>query len=125
MQLFADRIRQAVARATGVAADEIRIEQPRDPSLGDLAFPCFALAKSLKKAPPAIAAEVAAKLARDLPGIASVATGPYVNFKVDRAELARSVLGEIEGQGLAFGRSDVGKGKTVVVDLSSPNIAKP
>jgi arginyl-tRNA synthetase len=125
MQTFVERIRAALARATGTPPGEIRIEQPRDLSLGDLAFPCFQLAKSLKKAPPAIASELAAKLSKDLPGVAAVASGPYINFKIDRGELAHAVLGEIDERGPAYGHSKIGAGKTVVVDLSSPNIAKP
>src|SRR5262249_49784331 len=59
---FVERIRDALAAASGLPAGELRIEQPRDPSLGDFAFPCFPLAKALKKAPPAIAGELAVKL---------------------------------------------------------------
>ncbi len=125
MLVFADRIRAAIARATGQPESELRIEQPRDPALGDLAFPCFQLAKSLKKAPPAIASELATKLGSDLTGIAAVAAGPYINFKIDRAELARVVLAGVAAHGPAYGHSKIGAGKTVVVDLSSPNIAKP
>jgi arginyl-tRNA synthetase len=122
---FTDRIRAALARASGVPEADLRLEQPRDPSLGDVAFPCFQLAKALKKAPPAIAADLAGKIAGDLAGITAVVTGPYVNFRIDRGDLARAVIGEIEARGLTYGHSKVGAGKTVVVDLSSPNIAKP
>jgi len=125
VQAFTDRIRQAVAKAAGIDAAEVRLEQPRDLALGDLAMPCFQLAKSLKKAPPAIASELAGKLSAELGGISVLATGPYLNFKIDRGELARAVLGEVEQKGLAYGHSKVGAGKTVVIDLSSPNIAKP
>ena len=125
MLAFSDRIRAAIARASGIAESELRIEQPRDPSLGDLAFPCFQLAKALKKAPPAIAVELAAKLSKDLPGVTAVAAGPYINFKIDRGELAQAVLGDVAAHGSAYGHSKIGAGKTVVVDLSSPNIAKP
>ena len=125
MLVFVERIRAALAAAAGLPEVEIRIEQPRDPSLGDLAFPCFQLAKARKKPPPAIASELAAALATSLPGVVATAAGPYVNFKIDRGELARVVLGEIAKQGPAYGHSKIGAGKTVVVDLSSPNIAKP
>jgi arginyl-tRNA synthetase len=125
MNAFADRIRDALAAATGLPAGELRLEQPRDPSLGDFAFPCFPLAKALKKAPPAIAGELAAKLGRALGGISAVATGPYINFRIDRGELARAVITQVADRGPAYGHSRIGAGKTVVVDLSSPNIAKP
>ncbi len=125
MQVFTDAIRSAIARHAGIPAADVKIELPRDTRMGDLAFPCFTLAKALKKAPPAIAAELAAKVGADLLAITANATGPYVNFKIDRSELARVVLGEIADRGEAFGASTEGAGKTIVIDFSSPNIAKP
>jgi arginyl-tRNA synthetase len=126
LSIFSDRILAALAAKSGVPADELRLEQPRDAELGDFAFPCFVLAKALKKSPPAIAAELAAGLAGDggLEDLSVEAAGPYLNFKVERAALARSVLGAIESEGERYGGSDEGRGKTVVIDLSSPNIAK-
>ncbi len=125
MEEFADQIRRALAERAGLALDDVRLEQPRDPRHGDLAFPCFPLAKRLRKAPPAIAAELAPELAAALPGIGVEALGPYLNFRLERAALARSVLGAIERAGDAYGGSDEGAGKTIVIDFSSPNIAKP
>ncbi len=125
MQTFIDRIRVGIARASGVDAADIKLELPRDPKQGDLALPCFAIAKALKKPPPAVAAEIAAQLGLSLPGITATATGPYLNFRIDRRELARVVLGEIEARADGFGGSDEGAGRTIVVDFSSPNIAKP
>ena len=125
MQAFETQLRDALSNATGVPADDLRIENPRDPSMGDLAFPCFVLAKALKQAPPKIAGELADKLNADLEGIEAIATGPYINFKVDRDLLAKTIVGEVEAQGTAYGSGDDGKGKTIVIDLSSPNIAKP
>ena len=125
MKQFADQIRAAVADATGVPAADLKLEEPRDAQLGDIAFPCFVLAKALRGAPPAIAADLAPKLDAALEGIEAVAAGPYINFKVERELLARTVLGAIADQGAAYGGSDEGAGKTVVIDLSSPNIAKP
>lgn len=125
MQQFIDRIRDAIASSTGLPADEVRIENPRDTKLGDLAFPCFVLAKSLKQAPPKIAAELAEKLAAELPGIEVLPTGPYLNFRIARPALAASIVGEIAEQKERYGASAIGEGKTVVLDFSSPNIAKP
>jgi len=122
---FSQEIRSALARACGTPEADMRLEQPRDPALGDLSFPCFQLAKALKKPPPAIAAELAAKLGSSLQDISVSAAGPYLNFKISRGALARAVLGEIEAQGPAYGHSKIGAGKTIVIDLSSPNIAKP
>ena len=123
MKPFLDAVRDALAAETGLDAAELRLETPKDASLGDIAFPCFPLAKALRNAPPKIAAELEGKLAID--GITVKATGPYLNFTIDRARLAQTILGEIEAAGEACGHSDVGAGKTVVIDLSSPNIAKP
>jgi arginyl-tRNA synthetase len=123
MRLFADRIARALAAATGMPEGELKIELPRDPAHGDLAFPCFGLAKAQRRPPPAVAAELAPKLA--IEGVSAQALGPYLNFRVDRAVLARAVLTEIEAQGERYGCAAIGAGKTVVIDFSSPNIAKP
>ena len=123
MQLFVDEISQALARTAGLDAAEVRVETPRDPALGDFAFPCFQLARAQRKAPPAIAAELAASLAGALTGITAEAAGPYVNFRVERTRLAREVLAAVASTG--YGTSDEGAGKTILVDFSSPNIAKP
>lgn len=123
MRIFADSIARALAAASGLPVAEIKLELPRDSAHGDLAFPCFGLAKALKKAPPAIAAELAGKLA--IEGVQVVALGPYLNFRIDRSVLARSVLADVQAQGARYGSATLGAGKTVVIDFSSPNIAKP
>jgi arginyl-tRNA synthetase len=125
MERFAAAIRAALARRTGLPPEEVRLEEPRNPEHGDLAFPCFPLAKSLRKAPPAIAAELAAGLSGELEGVAARALGPYVNFTVDRAALARDLIAQVEAEGGRYGGSAEGAGRTIVIDLSSPNIAKP
>ena len=125
MQQFIDSLRAALSSQTGLAADDLKLETPRDPALGDFAFPCFVLAKTLKQAPPKIAAELAEKLAQELEGIEAVATGPYINFKVERSLLAKTIVEEVRARGTAYGHSDLGAGQKVVIDLSSPNIAKP
>lgn len=125
MQTFQDAIQDAIAEQTGLDRASIRLERPKDVSMGDFAFPCFPLAKVQKKAPPAIAGELASALNDALEGIEAVATGPYVNFKVERAQLASTIVSSILESGADYGSSDEGAGKTVVIDLSSPNIAKP
>ena len=125
MQTFLDAVRDAIAAEADLDSGEVRLETPRDPKLGDIAFPCFVLAKKLKNAPPKIAAELADKLNARLEGIRAAATGPYLNFTIDRDLLARTVLAEIAEQADSFGGSNVGAGKKIVIDLSSPNIAKP
>ena len=125
MQRFSDEIRAALARHTTLALEEIRLERPRDASMGDLAFPCFPLARALKQAPPAIAADLAARLTPELAEVEVTAAGPYLNFRIARPALAAEVLARIAEAGAAWGGSSRGAGKTVVIDYSSPNIAKP
>jgi arginyl-tRNA synthetase len=101
------------------------IEVPPSVELGDYAFPCFPLAKTLRKAPQVIATEVASAFHSTALIKEARAAGPYVNFFVDRLAYSRTGLGAILEQGSGYGKSTEGVGKTVVVDYSSPNIAKP
>ena len=102
------------------------VEIPADPALGDYAFPCFRLAKTLRKAPQAIAADLAETLSGEAEAAESVeAAGPYVNFKIDRAALAEALIRSVYEERERFGGSDLGGGRTVLVEYSSPNIAKP
>lgn len=122
---FRTEIVEALARATGKPAAEVVLETPRDRALGDFAFPGFALAKERREAPPAIAAALAGKLASLAPVVSVRAAGPYVNFTVDRVALASEILPAIHAAGDRWGGSEEGRGRSVVVDFSSPNIAKP
>lgn len=106
------------------------IETPPDPKLGDLGFPCFKLSKSLRKAPPVIAQEIAgrAALSADLPSGWQVrAVGPYVNFLIPTAEILAQVLGDIlAGPGLGrYGETLLKERGSWVLEFSSPNVAKP
>ena len=109
------------------SADEVAamLETPPNPDLGDFAFPCFKLAKTLRKAPPLIAQEAAAALALPEGVSRAEAAGGYVNFTLDRAAQARAVLERIAREGDRYGGSDVGAGRNVCIDYSSVNIAKP
>jgi arginyl-tRNA synthetase len=114
----------ALAAATGQAVEGIRAQvKPAEPEHGDLAFATFPLAKVLRKAPPAIAAE----LARDLvvPGMEVSAAGPYLNARFQDAPFTEQLLEEVRRAGVGYGSTEAGAGKTVVIDYSSPNIAKP
>jgi len=108
----------------------VAVEQPPDTQMGDYAFPCFKLAKTLRKAPPTIAAELVAQIlakgAKDIPPwLDSVeSAGAYVNFFLDKATFMETVLEAVRTQGEGFGRCNEGDGKTVLIDYSSPNIAK-
>jgi arginyl-tRNA synthetase len=104
------------------------IELPKVQEHGDYAFPTFSLAKVRKMAPPKIAQELFASIEMQLPykSIDSAQTaGPYINFKVNASALATELLPEIFEKDEAYGSTDEGQGRNIVIDLSSPNIAKP
>ncbi len=100
------------------------IEIPPNFKMGDYAFPCHSLAKTLKKAPNAIAEELAKKLHTVKPIEDIKAIGPYINFFVDRVALSEMALKTIFEERDRYGNKTTGNGKTVVIDFSSPNIAK-
>ena len=116
-----------VAELTGLQAEELAgyIEIPPNPEMGDYAFPCFRLAKSLRKAPPAIAAELSEKLTMPAGIERAEAKGGYLNFFADKAGFAEGVLSRVLREGERYGSSDMGAGKNVCVEFSSINIAKP
>ncbi len=127
MNKFVEEIIKIVSKEVSLPAEEISglIEVPPDQRLGDYAFPCFTLSKKLRRPPNQIAKEISARLKATelIPEIYSI--GPYVNFKVNRGKLAEFVLTKIFDQGDDYGSDKVGEGKTIVIDFSSPNIAKP
>ena len=99
-------------------------EYPPDPKMGDLAFPCFKLAKTLRQAPPKIAAALAEGLS--VPGISRVdVAGGYLNMFTDKSGMAANTVNTILEKKENYGANDEGVGKTVVLDYSSPNVAKP
>ena len=100
------------------------LEQPKSSDLGDIAFPAFSLAKIERKAPQAIAADIAEKIdASHFEKV--VATGPYVNFFLDKSQISDQVIKSVIQAGADYGQQDEGQGANVTIDLSSPNIAKP
>lgn len=107
--------------------DEIKsmIEIPQDQSMGDYAFPCFRLAKTMRKAPNLIAAELAEKLQGEKLFSEVSPVNAYVNMFVSREEMVKSTVSEVLEEKENFGRSDIGGNKKVIVEFSSPNIAKP
>ena len=128
--VFAQKLSEAITAAFPDAAlspQELltMLEYPPDSTLGDVAFPCFKLSKTLRCAPPKIAQSVCEKLG-DIPECSRVgADGGYINFKISDDCLASSVLPGILSEGSDYGRNELGKGKTVVLDYASPNVAKP
>ena len=100
------------------------LEQPKTSDLGDIAFPAFSLAKVERKAPQAIAADIAEKI--DQSAFEKVvATGPYVNFFLDKSKISDQVIKSVIEAGADYGQQDEGHGQNITIDLSSPNIAKP
>ncbi|MBQ0040831.1 MAG: arginine--tRNA ligase [Clostridiales bacterium] len=113
--------------ALGLSIDELKamIEIPTDEAMGDFAFPCFKFAKVLRKAPQMIAADVAAKVSENECFEKVEQVNAYVNFFIDRAYFAGELVKEVNEQGSSYGKSNIGEGKKVIVEYSSPNIAKP
>lgn len=111
---------------TGLSFDEalLSIETPPNSDMGDFAFPCFRLAKTMRKAPQMIASDLSKSIKSEL--FKEVrALGPYVNFFVDSEKISEFTLKEIFEKGKAYGSSDIGKDKNVIIEYSSTNIAKP
>ncbi|WP_459524604.1 arginine--tRNA ligase [Leuconostoc lactis] len=111
---------------TDLTASEIaeKLEAPKSSELGDVAFPTFTLAKVLRQAPQQIAANIVAEI--DQTGFEKVvATGPYVNFFLDKVATSRETLQTILTLKADYGNNTDGQGANVTIDMSSPNIAKP
>ncbi len=126
---IAKTISDAVASSfAGVALAESEVlellEYPTDTSMGDIALPCFKLSKILRRSPIQIAAALAEAFSSD-GSIKAEAVNGYLNFRIDSTALANEVLGEVFAKGEKYGSPENGEGKTVVLDYSSPNVAKP
>lgn len=111
----------------GVSKEELEstIILPPDTSLGDYALPCFKFAKILRKAPQIIAQDIANTFECDETITKAIAVNGYLNFTVNRTGFATSTLDKVLSEGDKYGSANVGEGKTVVIDYSSINIAKP
>lgn len=120
-------ISDIISEQGGIAASDIynMLEMPPDPNMGDYGWPCFSLSKIKRKAPPAIATELAGRIQPDSTLEKVSAVGPYLNFNLNKQAIIESVCENIFAQKENYGSADIGKGKTVVIDYSSPNIAKP
>ena len=124
---FKGEIAKQISEATEIDENEIKsyIEIPKDTNNGDYAFPCFRLAKTLKKSPVAIAEDIKANLKFDKNIISKVEVlNGYLNFYINKDSITKNVLEEIENSEY-YGKSNIGNGKTIVIDYSAPNIAKP
>lgn len=100
------------------------IEIPPQSDMGDFAFPCFQLSKILRKAPNMIASDLKSKISAE--GFEKVENlGPYLNFFVDKGVFAKCTIEKVISEGESYGASNMGNGKNITIDFSSPNIAKP
>ncbi len=124
---FKEHIIDKLTELTGLEHDAVAkaVETPPEERLGDLAFPCFPLAKVLRKAPPLIAKDLAAQLSSDALIERIDAVGGYLNFFYNRSAFIADKVAAARSAGENWGRSDIGGGRTVLVEYSSPNIAKP
>lgn len=119
-------IAERIKKMTNLETETIErlIEQPPQPDMGDYAFPCFQLAKTMRKAPNIIAQELKTTINTD--GFERIENvGGYLNFFVDKATLSEVTIKKALQEKDKFGYSDIGNGKNVIVEFSSPNIAKP
>lgn len=122
-QLIASELAKVIDSLDQSAISNL-LEQPKSSDLGDIAFPAFSLAKVERKAPQAIAADIAEKI--DPSHFEKVvATGPYVNFFLNKAKISNQVIKEVIKEGADYGQQNEGQGENITIDLSSPNIAKP
>ena len=125
---YKSEISAKIAEITGLDQEQVYklIEIPPQVEMGDFAFPCFVLAKTLRKAPPMIASDIAGdeRLA-SLGALTAKNVGPYVNFFIDRSYYATNTVDTILDAGDKYGSDNEGEGKNVIVEYSSPNIAKP
>ena len=102
------------------------IEIPQNEEHGDYAFPCFRLAKELKKAPQIIATEIKEKIQINSDVIEQIEViGGYLNFYINKTTLAKNIFQEIDEKKEKYGSTNVGKGRNAIIEYSSPNIAKP
>ncbi|MDR0846568.1 MAG: arginine--tRNA ligase [Lactobacillales bacterium] len=109
-----------------LAASEIEklLETPKTSAHGDWAFPCFSLAKALRKAPQQIAQDIIANI--DQTNFDDIqAVGPYLNFHLNKKQVGAATIDAILKEGGKYANTDEGANRNIVIDMSSPNIAKP
>jgi len=125
---FKFEIAKIISKEVNISEEELKnyIEIPPTDDMGDYAFPCFKLAKELKKAPQIIASELKEKIDEQSNIIEKTeVAGGYLNFYINKVALVRDVINEIDKEKEEYGKSELGKGKNIVIDYSHPNIAKP
>lgn len=123
---YKKKVAEAISKHVDMDFESIEklIEIPPKSEMGDYAFPCFQLAKAFRKAPNMISEELKEKI--DGEGFEKIINiGPYINFFVDKSEFSKNTINKILSEAEDYGSSDIGNGKTICVEYSSPNIAKP
>lgn len=125
---FKKEIAKSIEKVTNINWEELAnyLEIPPETKMGDYAFPCFKLAKTLKKAPPLIATEIKENIKTENTIIEKIeVVGGYLNIFINKKLLVENVLKEIDEKKDKYGYSKIGEGKTAVIEYSSPNVAKP
>ena len=128
MTNFKEEIAKKISEITNIDLNELTnyIEIPPDTNMGDYAFPCFKLAKTLKKSPQLIAIQLQENINIENTNIEKIeVVGGYLNIFINKKKLIESVLKEINIKTDKYGYSEIGQGKTAVIEYSSPNVAKP
>ena len=121
-KIIADEIKEAI----NIEKIEEYIEVPTNKEMGDYSLPCFKLAKELKKAPQMIANDIKEKIKIDEEIILKIdVVNGYLNFYINPLAITKTVLEDIENKKEQYGSSSIGNEKTIVIDYSAPNIAKP
>jgi len=124
---FKKKIAENISNVTNININEIEgyIEIPPDDNMGDYAFPCFRLAKELKQAPNVIAKELKEKIEKNEVLEKIEVVGGYLNFYINKDILIKDTIETINSKGEEYGKTNIGEGKNIIVEYSSPNIAKP
>ena len=123
---FKKTIAEELAKVTNIETIEEYIEIPSNKEMGDYSLPCFKLAKEMKKAPQMIANDIKENIKIDENLIEKVeVVNGYLNFFINPTSVIKTVFEEIDNKKEQYGSSNIGSGKNIVIDYSSPNIAKP
>ncbi|MBQ9314328.1 MAG: arginine--tRNA ligase [Clostridia bacterium] len=124
---YKKKIAEKIAQLVDINENELReyIEIPPNKDMGDYSFPCFRLAKVMKKSPQVIAEELKSQIKLDDIIEKTDVAGGYLNFFINKTSFVENTLKEIAKKENDYGKSEIGKGQTIVIDYSAPNIAKP